>query len=33
MAAPEFHHRMDRITRAARIEEMTLPNAVPSKFE
>lgn len=32
MAAPEFNHRVNKITRAARLEEMTLPNAVPSKF-
>jgi hypothetical protein len=30
--APEFRNCMDKITRAARIEEMVFPGAVPSKF-
>jgi hypothetical protein len=32
MTAPEFRYRINRIKRAALIEEMTLPDAVPSKF-
>lgn len=32
MPAPEFHRRVNKIVRAARLEEMTLPEAVPSKF-
>jgi hypothetical protein len=32
MAAPDFHRRLDRITRAARTEEKMLPDALPSKF-
>ncbi len=30
--APEFRNCMDKIRRAARIEEMVLPGAMPSKF-
>lgn len=32
IAAPEFHHRMTNVTRAARIEEMSIPDAIPAKF-
>ncbi len=32
MTPPEFQNRMHKIIRAARLEEMTLPDAVPSKF-
>lgn len=32
MTAPEFHHRLNKISDAARLEEMTLPDAVPSRF-
>jgi hypothetical protein len=32
MAAPDFHRRLGRITRAARIEEKTLPDTLPTKF-
>lgn len=29
---PEFENRVNKIVRTARLEEMTLPDAVPSKF-
>ena len=32
MTAPEFCHRVHKITLATRLEEMTLPNAIPSGF-
>jgi hypothetical protein len=32
MTAPEFHHRVHKITHAARLEEMTPPHTVSSKF-
>ncbi|WP_424631093.1 hypothetical protein [Bradyrhizobium sp. SYSU BS000235] len=30
--APEFRHRVSKITNAARIEEMSFPEAVPPEF-
>lgn len=32
MAASEFHHRVTKILRAARIEKMSMVNAAPSQF-